>query len=171
VATKSELRQSLKAIRYEMGDGERTVKSRTMTGRLLEVIDWSKVKTVHYFEPIRELMEVDISGLVTYLEDNYPNIQLFTPRKIGDNWEMISIKDHPAPEQFDVVVVPMLGFDPRTLHRIGYGGGYYDKFLVTQPKANKIGVCYENGKTENILNESFDIPLNLIVTEEKTYSS
>jgi 5-formyltetrahydrofolate cyclo-ligase len=169
--SKDKLRQKFKERRLKMSDAERTVKSRAVTGRLQDVLDWSKVKTVHYFEPIRELMEVDISDFVTWLEDNCPDIQLFTPRKIGSEWEMISIKDHPAPEQFDVVIVPMLGFDPKTLHRIGYGGGYYDKFLATQPQDKKIGICFENGRVDMIPNEDFDIPLNLIVTEEKTYSS
>lgn len=169
--SKADLRAELKRVRLGMSDAERTVKSRTIVEKLKGLTDWSKVETVHYFEPIREMMEVDISDFVTWLEDNYSEIQLFTPRKIGGAWEMISIKDQPAPDQFDVVIVPMLGFDPKALHRIGYGGGYYDKFLVNQSKANKVGVCFENGKVDKIPNESFDIPLNLIVTEEKTYSS
>ena len=64
----------------------------------------------------------------------------------------------------------MLGFDPKTLHRIGYGGGYYDQFLATQPQAQKIGVCFDHGKTENIPTEPHDIPLDVIVTEENIYT-
>jgi len=64
----------------------------------------------------------------------------------------------------------MLGFD-KTLNRIGYGGGYYDKFLANQPDAQKIGVCFEQGKVEHIPAEPHDIPLDIIITEEKVYSS
>lgn len=167
---KAKLRQALKKKRLEMTDAERTLKSREIVRRLTNAIDWSGVKTVHYFEPLHELMEVDISGLVVELEDNYPDIQLFAPKLIGGEWEMISIKDKPASDGFDIIIVPMLGFDDQ-LHRIGYGGGYYDKFLATQPLAKKIGVCFEAGKVEHIPAEPHDVQLDLLVTEQQVYRS
>jgi 5-formyltetrahydrofolate cyclo-ligase len=168
---KSELRRTLKQRRLEMSNAEHTVKSREIVERLKAAVDWSGVQTVHFFEPIGELLEADISGLITELEDNYPGISLFAPRQIKGQWEMISLKAGQAPERFDVIIVPMLGFDPKSLHRIGYGGGYYDKFLAGQPKARKIGVCFEAGKTDRIPSESHDVPVDLIVTEAGTYPS
>lgn len=168
--TKTELRRQLKQARLGLSDDEHALKSRAIVDRLKKLVDWSVVRTVHYFEPIDGLQEVDISDLVTCLEDNYPKVQLFTPRLIDGAWQMISIKDQAPPAGFDIVLVPMLGFDPPTLHRIGYGGGYYDKFLATQPKARKIGVCFEAGKTNGIPVESHDVPLDTIITEAKTYS-
>jgi 5-formyltetrahydrofolate cyclo-ligase len=169
-AEKSALRQELIQAREGLSDAERTLQSRAIVDRLIETADWSQVKTIHYFEPLRALFEVDISGLVTYLEDNFPEIELFTPKLIGGVWEMISIQRDAAPDNFGVIIVPMLGFDPKTLHRIGYGGGYYDKFLATQAAARKIGVCFEVGKSGNLPVEPHDIPLDLVVTEEKTYT-
>lgn len=166
---KIKLRQALKKSRLEMSDTEHANKSRAIAKRLEKVVDWSKVKVVHYFEPIRKLMEVDISDLVTALEDDYSNIQLFTPRLINGVWQMVSIKAKQPPAGFDVIIVPSLGFDPQSLHRIGYGGGYYDKFLATQPKAKKIGVCFETGKTNRIPTEPHDIPMDTIVTEQEVY--
>ncbi len=166
---KAELRRGLKKARLEMGDAEHTLKSREITRSLKDLVDWSKVKTVHYFEPIGELLEVDISGLVTDLEDNFSDVQLFAPRLIGKEWQMISLKPTVPPEQFDVIIVPMLGFDPKTLHRIGYGGGYYDKLLASQPDAQKIGVCFEAGMTEHVPAEPHDIAVDKIVTETGTY--
>jgi 5-formyltetrahydrofolate cyclo-ligase len=169
MATKEELRRDLKIQRFQLIDADHTLKSRSIVERLINLHDWSKVKTVHYFEPIHELLEVDIAGFVTFLEDNCPDVQLFVPHKVEGQWEMISIKDRQPPDQFDVVIVPMLGFDPKSLHRIGYGGGYYDKFLATQPDAHKIGVCFELGKIDELPVEPHDIPLNLIVTEVNSY--
>jgi 5-formyltetrahydrofolate cyclo-ligase len=63
----------------------------------------------------------------------------------------------------------MLGFDA-SLHRIGYGGGYYDRFLADQPKAKKIGVCYEVSKVGKIPAEPHDVPLDFIVSESHTYT-
>ena len=164
MSTKAELRAELKQARLEMSEANRTVKSRAINERLKGALEWSQVKSVHYFEPIKSLVEVDISGFIVWLEDDYPDIQLATTRQIGDKWEMISLKSTPPPEKFDVIIVPMLGFDEQ-LHRIGYGGGYYDKFLSTQPQAKKIGVCFEQGKIQNIPAESHDIPMHEIITE------
>ncbi len=165
---KTELRRSLKQVRLEMSDAERTIKSRAIVERLKQAIDWPGVKTLHYFEPIKQLLEVEISGLIVYLEDNYPDLKLFTPRLIGDTWQLVAARGGTPPSEFDVVIVPMLGFD-NNLQRIGYGGGYYDKLLATQPKAKKIGVCFENGKIENIPADAHDIPLNMVITESAAY--
>lgn len=167
--SKSKLRQELKAIRLSISQAEHTLNSRSIVKRLQRTLDWSTVKTVHYFEPIEELLEVDIAGLITHLEDNYPKIQLFAPRKIKGKWQMVSLKTATPPVNFDVIVVPMLGFD-KTLHRLGYGGGYYDTFLATQAKARKVGVCFESGRVEKIPAETHDIGLDIVVTEAKTYS-
>ncbi len=151
-----------------MSDAERTVKSRAINERLKKAIDWSGVKTLHYFEPIKQLLEPEISDLITHLEGSYPDLKLFTPRLIGDAWQLVAIRSGTPPTGFDAVIVPMLGFD-KTLQRIGYGGGYYDKFLATQSHAKKIGVCFEAGKAEHIPAESHDVPLDLILTETQIY--
>ena len=93
-----------------------------------------------------------------------------TSRLIGDTWELVSVRGTPPPDTFDVVIMPMLGFDPKTLHRIGYGGGYYDRFLATQPEAQKIGVCYDSAQTTDLPSEPHDIQLNQIITEVTVYS-
>jgi 5-formyltetrahydrofolate cyclo-ligase len=129
-------------------------------------MDWAKTKSLHYFEPLRELAEPDINGFITYLEDTYPELSLATSRLIENEWTVVGVHGGQPPEQFDAVIVPMLGFDPVTRHRIGYGGGYYDRFLATQLKACKIGVCFEQGRTADLPDEPQDICMDLIVTEE-----
>ncbi len=166
--TKAELRQALKQARLKMLDEEHRLASLAIVERLKLTIDWSEVKSVHYFEPIEELLEVDISPFIIYLEDTYSKLQLATSRQIEGEWEIVGVHGGQPPHQFDAVIVPMLGFDPATLHRIGYGGGYYDKFLASQPKAKKIGVCFEQGKVKHLLNKVHDIPLDMILTEVRT---
>jgi 5-formyltetrahydrofolate cyclo-ligase len=167
---KAALREKLREARFNLDSAERTLKSRIICQRLKDLLDWSKVRSVHYFEPMRHLQEVDLGDFVVWLEDNCLNTQLFTPKLIGTQWQMVSIKDKPAPGQFDVIIVPMLGFD-ETLNRIGYGGGYYDAFLATQPKAKKIGVCFEIGKVKKIPTVGHDLPVDKIVTEDRVYHS
>jgi 5,10-methenyltetrahydrofolate synthetase len=168
-STKPELRRQLRQTRLSLSDGERVLKSREIVERLKQLMDWSAAKTLHYFEPIHGLLEVDISDFITSLEDKYPDLKMSTPRLIGGTWELVSVRGNPAPDLFDVVIVPMLGFDPESLHRIGYGGGYYDKFLATQTQAKKIGVCFESGKTTSLPAEPHDVPMDTILTETACY--
>lgn len=70
-------------------------------------------------------------------------------------------------EDIDVIVVPLVGFD-ENLHRLGHGKGYYDRYLQ-DIKALKIGVGYEVQKLDFIENDQYDIPLDMIISEERIY--
>jgi len=171
--TKNQLRAQLKQDRLALSDDQHQLKSRFIVERLEQVIDWPSIRTLHYFEPIARLKEVDISGLIKFLVARQPQIRLYTSFQDAGVWWVThhgSKAPITAPPSFDVVIVPMLGFDPKTLHRIGYGGGYYDKFLASQPKAQKIGVCFESGKLKKIPTEPHDIALDIIITDLAAYS-
>ena len=74
----------------------------------------------------------------------------------------------PSREGLDLVVVPGIAFD-ETGHRVGYGGGYYDKFLP-HTKAFTIGLAYEAQVVEDIPAEGHDCPVKKIVTEKRVIS-
>lgn len=63
----------------------------------------------------------------------------------------------------DLIIVPGVAFDKK-MNRIGYGKGFYDKFL-SNIKAPKMGVCYEFQLLDSIPTDKFDIPMNIIVSE------
>lgn len=171
--TKPELRKSLQQARLAMPADDRRLLANHIAERLLQAIDWPQVRTVHCFEPIMRLGEVDLVDFVVALQTDREDIAVYTSRKYGDKWEVASADTdmfaQPVPA-FDVIIVPMLGFDEKR-HRIGYGGGYYDMFLASQPRAKKIGVCYEAGRVEQIPAESHDVALDMIITESHTYTS
>jgi 5-formyltetrahydrofolate cyclo-ligase len=64
----------------------------------------------------------------------------------------------------DVVLVPMLAFDARG-HRLGYGGGYYDRTFEALPHARRVGVAYAGQELRNVPREPHDHRLDMIVTE------
>ncbi len=168
---KTELRGHLRQLRNNLSEAERHALSQQICQQL-ETIAWSNVHSVHCFEPIIRLGEVDLRDFVIFLQKQHPSIQLYTSRRINELWTIVSWQDHTVVEtlQFDMVIVPMLGFDAN-LQRIGYGGGYYDRFLSTQQQARKIGVSFELGRVEHIAAEPHDVALDSIVTESQIYAA
>ena len=71
-----------------------------------------------------------------------------------------------AYKNIDIVLAPGIAFDKEG-HRIGYGFGYYDKFLSKVPKAVKIGLCFDFQVVEKVPKEEHDVPVDLIVTEKR----
>jgi len=72
-----------------------------------------------------------------------------------------------SPSLIDTVIVPGSVFDARG-GRLGYGGGYYDKFLSGQaPAALRIGICFELQIVEQVPVLPHDEPLDLVVTEKR----
>lgn len=74
-----------------------------------------------------------------------------------------------SPSLVDAVLVPGLIFTKEGF-RIGYGGGYYDRFLGKTKDLIKIGVCFEMQMSDEVPIGSYDIPVDYIITEEKIIS-
>lgn len=70
-----------------------------------------------------------------------------------------------VPEEGDVIIVPGLAFDLEG-YRIGYGGGYYDRYLA-DCKGFTIGLCRERMMLRQLPREEHDIPVMCIVSETK----
>ncbi|NLC44678.1 MAG: 5-formyltetrahydrofolate cyclo-ligase [Clostridiales bacterium] len=86
------------------------------------------------------------------------------PRTLGilepdkDNIKEVNSKD------IDLAVVPGLAFDPSG-NRLGFGAGYYDRFLPSLRKgAITIGVCFDEQLVEQLPVEDFDVPLDAVLT-------
>ena len=91
---------------------------------------------------------------------------LHTYKNIDGNWINASIESSTlvVTDKYDIIFVPMLAGD-RSNNRLGYGSGFYDKFLTTQPQALKIGLCYSKNIADKIPAEPHDVKLDQIITE------
>jgi len=69
------------------------------------------------------------------------------------------------PDEDALVIVPCIAFDPSG-QRLGYGKGYYDRFLA-QHGGGKVGLAFDVQKVEQIPAEAHDVPLNVVVTESQ----
>ncbi len=71
----------------------------------------------------------------------------------------------------DILIVPLVAFDDH-LNRLGYGGGYYDRYIAKVKKKKEvitIGLGYSFQKVEKLPYNENDIKLNYIITEKKIY--
>jgi 5-formyltetrahydrofolate cyclo-ligase len=72
------------------------------------------------------------------------------------------------PNDVKVAIIPVLGFD-RKGNRLGYGAGYYDRFLARNPDILRIGLAFACQETPVIPCENSDIKMDLILTENSMY--
>lgn len=68
----------------------------------------------------------------------------------------------------DIVILPIVAFDNK-LNRIGYGKGFYDRYLFRCKSVNRIGLALSVQRTERIPVDEYDIRLDKIITEEEIY--
>ncbi len=154
---------------------ERQKYSKIICEKLLPYLQGKKILS---YVPIRS--EVDVSHINETFDVAYPYIK--------ENGKMDALQpenDHflinkyqirepdPSfsafvdPSVLQVIIVPLLAFDVNR-QRLGYGGGYYDRYLKNTD-ALKIGVAYEVQKTDLDLRQEHDVPLDLIITEKSIY--
>ena len=87
---------------------------------------------------------------LTKVEPGYANI----PEPIADG----PIADDPTA----LVLMPGLAFDPEG-HRVGYGGGFYDKFLAQEPHHPTVALCYDFQMMPHLETEEYDVPVDLVL--------
>ena len=114
----------------------------------------------------------NISVPVTFLDEKImkaSNLNSFSDLKIGaynilapreDKVNFINEAD------IDLVIVPGAAFS-KSGYRVGYGGGYYDKFLANIPHVKKIGISFSFQIINEIPTNDYDIPVNYIFTEDE----
>ncbi len=72
-----------------------------------------------------------------------------------------------VPGKKNICIVPALSFDTKG-YRLGYGGGYYDRFLQNF-NGEMIGLCYEECLCDALPYNEYDIKVDIIVTDKKIY--
>jgi len=180
---KGELRKVYKLKRSSLTNTD--ILSLEIANKTLEIDIWN-LQNYHVFFPIEKHKEVDSKLIIQIAQGKDKNVILpklnlesktidsflltdSTPLKtnhlgITEPFNGIQINNN----QIDLVFVPLLAFD-NFGHRVGYGGGYYDKFLSKCPRAIKVGLSYFDpiNKIEDI--NSKDIKLDYCITPNKVY--
>jgi 5-formyltetrahydrofolate cyclo-ligase len=106
------------------------------------------------------IVKKDVSLRLSYLR----NFSALVPSTFGVP-EPIGSEIPAAAEDIGTIVLPMLGFD-RTGGRIGYGAGYYDRFLSKNRNLRKIGIAFACQEVESLPVDENDIRMDCIITED-----
>ncbi|MEO6638500.1 MAG: 5-formyltetrahydrofolate cyclo-ligase [Ginsengibacter sp.] len=186
--TKKELRNILKEKRKNLPAREVEIYND------LILINFQKLhlpflSCVHTYVPSQKLGEAETFHLVKFLEFQNPGIKVLVPKIDTESDDMhhfhlqddVNMTDNlfgiaePTngtkvdPTEIDLVLVPLLAFDERG-YRVGYGKGYYDRFLKTcRPDALKVGLSFFEASEDIEDINQFDIPLNFCVTPQRIY--
>lgn len=155
---KTEIRNQCIERRNDLSPRQVRTKSAQIGSRVKSLIDWPLVRSVHMYQSVPIWNEVDTAELRKYIERTWPHIEVV----VGDPRQRAELPER----RFDVVLVPVLGFDP-DLNRLGFGGGWYDRFLAFQTESQKIGLAYHCQREHVLPTEPHDIKLDMIVTERR----
>ena len=187
--TKSELRQNFLAFQKSFSAAERKEKSFRISELFFQNFDLSQISFLHCFLPIEKSNEIDTRPFFEKIWRDFPHIQTLAPRvnfqineienlkfstetKTEKNiWEIFEPTHNKRVEtgKIDAVLVPLLCFDKRGF-RVGYGKGFYDKFLIKcRADCLKIGLNYFAPVGEIFDVNEFDIKLDFCVTPDKIW--
>lgn len=182
---KNSLRVEYKKQRELLTAQERLEKSFRLTNRLLSLPLWEKTY-FHLFLSSTPHKEVETEQLLTLLQGKDKEVVI--PRMESDNClshilltDATPVKENRfgipepiggislSPQQMEVVFVPLLAYDLKG-QRVGYGKGYYDRFLAEcSPDCIFVGLSFFQPE-EHIPSEKTDIPLHYCVTPERVYT-
>jgi 5-formyltetrahydrofolate cyclo-ligase len=182
---KRQIRRQILSLRDRMTKEEIAAKSRAVVERLTALDAVRQAGTVMAFMAFGS--EVDLEGFVRWAWEAgkrvtvphcRPDERGLTACRIDGFAELApghygiraprAAELRPVPPgEIDTIVVPGAAFDRRG-YRIGYGGGYYDRFLLAASRAARIGAAFACQIVPTIPAEPHDIPVDAVVTEAET---
>jgi len=174
VRLKKVLRESILKRRISHKKAEED--SKKIAERFLQLPQLKKAKNILLYYPHKN--EVDTRYIIKQLTDS-KRFNLYLPKVSKNEILPVKVKDlsslkkgyagimepegeSVSPEKIDIVVVPAVAYDLKG-HRLGYGKGYYDRFLKST-QALKVGVAYDFQVVDQLPVEEHDIPVDLIIT-------
>ncbi len=176
---RSALRKQLIAERLELAPAVRAAAETAIARALITHLGVANPGVVACYWPHRG--EPDLQGVMLRIIDLGGHVAIPAPllprepmefRSWGPRSQMVAgvggvlLPAFGRPLRPDLVIVPMVGFDAKG-HRLGYGGGYYDRTLAAlSPRPRTIGVAFERARLRSFDPQQHDIPVDAIVTEE-----
>ena len=188
--TKGELRKIYLKKRLSLSEAEYLQLNLSICKNFFDHIELTGIKILHTFLPLEKNREPDTWPIIDQIKKQFPAIRISIPRVntqtntlenffyegpeqvVKNSWEI------PEPrygivsssEEIQLVIVPMLICDQQG-HRVGYGKGFYDRFLAAcNPNCITVGICFYEpiNKIDDV--NRFDVPLHYCVTPFKVHN-
>lgn len=186
--TKEQSRKLYLQKRLGLSEAEFQRLTRRLTDNFFTSVDLSHINVLHTFLPIEKQKEVNTWLIIDRIKREYPHVQLAVPKinnqtstiesfyfedagQLDKNtWGIMEPKQGiPTPsDKIDAVLVPLLAFD-RKGNRVGYGRGFYDKFLATI-NCKKIGLSFFPPVQSIEGMSPQDVPIDVAVTPEGVFN-
>lgn len=173
---KTELRREIRARKRAMTEEEIETRSAKLARLFFASEAYQKAKTIYGYLPYNQEVRT-VPMLAQALKDGK---KVAVPKVYGEEMKFLylddlnavakgyagipePIADEPvAQDETALVLMPGLAFDPQG-HRIGYGGGFYDKFLAAEPNHPTLALCYEFQMLPKLDVEDHDIPVDTVL--------
>ena len=173
---KQALRQAIRAQKRAMTEEDILRRSEILAEKFARSDTYRAAKTIYGYLPYNQEVRT-VPMLRRALEEGK---RVAVPKVYGDDMKFIYLDDLsqvakgyagiPEPvadgpvarDETALVLMPGLAFD-RVGHRIGYGGGFYDKFLAREPHHPTVALCYDFQVMDRLETEEFDIPVDLVI--------
>ena len=173
---KTELRRTIREKKRAMTEAQIEAKSAELTRLFLLSDAYRNASAIYGYLPYNQEVRT-VPMLEQALRDGK---RVAVPKCYGDEMRFIlmddlslvekgyagipePIADGPvADDPSALVLMPGLAFDPQG-HRIGYGGGFYDKFLEQEPDHPTVALCYDFQMLPHLETESHDIPVGQVI--------
>ncbi len=173
---KQELRRTIRERKRAMTEEEIVERSNALAEKFYHTPAYQAASTIYGYLPYNQEVRT-VPMLQRALDDGK---RVAVPKVYGEEMRFIYLEDltqvskgyagipepiADAPVAEDkqaLVLMPGLAFDPQG-HRIGYGGGFYDRFLAREPHHPTLALCYEFQMQAHLDTEEFDIPVDTVL--------
>ena len=173
---KQALRKQIREQKRAMTEVEIVSKSEALGVLFAASEAYKQAKTIYGYLPYNQ--EVRTTAMLQKALDDGKRVAV--PKCYGDEMRFIylddlskvekgycnipePIEDGPiADDPTALVLMPGLAFDPQG-HRMGYGGGFYDKFLAQEPDHPTLALCYDFQMMDHLETEAHDIPVDYVI--------
>lgn len=170
------LRNMIRLKKRQLSEAQIVAAGEELARLFLKTTEYQQADTLYGYMPYNQ----EVRTLPILQQAIRDGKRVAVPKVYGDEMRFIYVEDFgrmeksnfgiPEPiddapiadDPFALVLMPGLAFDAQG-HRIGYGGGFYDRFLTKEPMHPKVALCYDFQMLPAIDTDAFDIPVDRVI--------
>ena len=183
---KSKLRVQYKKIRESIEDRE--IKSNEIAKKIVQSMFYEEAKVIGVYSSLSS--EVDTASLIIKaLSDkkivvlpkvvSKEELEFYSISKLEELEEkgafgikepLAKVENFIDKDKIDLMIVPGVCFD-KNKNRVGFGKGFYDRYLAHGKNIIKVGICFDEQVLQNgfISTDEYDVKMDMVITDKENY--